>query len=59
MQESMVADHGSVGDRIPVDRCAYLVVVSMANKLEEVWISRQPILFFTYISQYAPVLAKR
>ena len=55
----MVADHGSVGDRIPVDRCAYLVVVSMANKLEEVWISRQPILFFTYISQYAPVLAKR
>lgn len=31
----------------------------MSTKLEEVWIANQPVLLFTYISQYAPLLAKK
>ena len=41
------------------DRCAHLIAVTMANKIEEVWISNQPILIFTYVSQYAPTIARR
>ena len=58
-QESAVVDESSVGDRITTDRCAYLIAIAMVNRLDEVWIAKQPILFFTYVTQYAPVLAKR
>lgn len=40
--------------RLSGQRCAQLISVAMANKLEEVWISKQPILLFVYISQYFP-----
>ncbi|XP_031213585.1 dehydrogenase/reductase SDR family member 7-like [Mastomys coucha] len=36
-------------------RCAQLILVSMANDLEEVWIALQPTLFQTYVWQYVPV----
>ena len=42
--------------RVTAERCAYLTVVALANKLDEVWISKNPILFFTYILQYCPNL---
>ena len=41
------------------ERCAYLITVAMANNLEEVWISNNPVLLFTYIAQYLPGLAIR
>lgn len=44
--------------RVTADRCAYLITVAMANKLNEVWISLHPILLFTYIDQYLPIQAK-
>ena len=40
--------------RLGGKRCAQLISVAMANRLEEVWISKQPILLFIYISQYFP-----
>lgn len=45
--------------RVPAARCAYYTVVAMANQLEEVWISNNPILMFTYLNQYAPTIARR
>ena len=45
-------------DRISSSRCAHLIAVAMANKLEEVWISKNPVLFFTYMNQYAPTIAR-
>ncbi len=44
--------------RLNGNRCAQLIAVAMANNLEEVWISKQPILLFTYLSQYCPTLFK-
>jgi dehydrogenase/reductase SDR family protein 7 len=38
-------------------RCADLMVVAMANCLHEVWISTNPMLLFTYVSQYMPSTA--
>ena len=39
-------------------RCAHLICVAMANRLHEVWISKNPFLLFTYLSQYTPGTAK-
>ena len=43
---------------MPTERCAKLMVVSMANNLDEVWIAEHPVLFFYYLSQYFPNLFK-
>lgn len=40
------------------ERCAALTVVAMANKLNEVWVARQPILLFYYMAQYMPGFTK-
>lgn len=50
--------HRAGGDRVSAERCAQLTAVAMANKLDEVWISKQPILLFVYINQYFPNFAK-
>jgi len=36
------------------ERCAELMVVSVANKLDEVWISGEPALVMAYLNQYFP-----
>ena len=36
------------------ERCARLMAVGMANNLDETWISENPSLVITYISQYFP-----
>ena len=43
--------------RVTAERCAHLTVVAMANQLDEVWISKNPILLFTYLFKYSPILA--
>ena len=45
-------------ERVSAERCAELIAVTMANKLEEVWISYHPILLFAYITQYFPSVAR-
>lgn len=36
------------------DRCAHLIAVAIANKMDEVWISENPILLTMYLAQYMP-----
>lgn len=45
--------------RMNTDRCAKLCVVAIVNRLDEAWISMNPVLFFLYVSQYAPSLCRR
>ena len=56
--KSAAQTHRAGGDRVRAERCAELVAVAMANKLDEVWIAKHPILFFVYMTQYFPNLAK-
>lgn len=42
--------------RMPTERCARLMAISMANKLDEVWISEYPSLLNVYLNQYFPNL---
>jgi len=43
--------------RMSTERCVHLMLVGMANRLKELWISPNPILLFTYLMQYFPNLA--
>ena len=45
-------------DIMSTERCAKLMVVGMANDLDEVWISENPALLMVYLNQYFPNLAK-
>ena len=45
-------------DVMSTERCAKLMVVGMANDLDEVWISENPALLMVYLNQYFPNLAK-
>eukprot|EP00760_Papus_ankaliazontas_P018745 PhM_4_TR17617/c0_g1_i1/m.40382/K11165/DHRS7; dehydrogenase/reductase SDR family member 7 len=50
---------GQNDGKMPTQRCAELVAVALSNGLEEVWITQQPVLTFTYVGQYLPTLYKR
>lgn len=39
---------------MPTERCARLMAVAIANKMDEVWISENPILLTMYLAQYVP-----
>lgn len=62
LQSSGLMDSGGESkgrqNGINVQRCAELIAVAMANKLDEVWIALNPVLFFTYVVQYAPDIAR-
>ena len=45
-------------DKMSVTRCCELMLVAIANEMPEVWISTQPYLIYTYLSQYMPGLAR-
>ena len=45
--------------RMNTDRCAKLCAVAIVNKLDEAWISINPVLIFLYVSQYAPSICRR
>ena len=45
--------------RMATQRCAELMAISIANKLDEVWVSPQPVLSMAYIMQYAPTPGRR
>lgn len=47
------------GKRMSAERCAKLMAVATANRLYEVWISPNPELFYCYLFQYLPSIAKR
>jgi len=41
-------------EQMTTERCAKLMAVGMANKLDEVWISENPALLMVYLNQYLP-----
>ncbi|CAG7815516.1 unnamed protein product [Allacma fusca] len=48
-------------DGVPMmtpERCAHLALVSMANKLNESWIARLPIIPFSYLVTYFPLVSE-
>ncbi|XP_035668799.1 dehydrogenase/reductase SDR family member 7-like [Branchiostoma floridae] len=44
---------------VSAPRCARLFMVAMANRLEEVWISRNPWLTYAYLVSYLPFIGNR
>lgn len=42
--------------KMDTDRFALLMAAAVSNQYDEVWISPQPLLLFTYFNQYAPKL---
>mmetsp|Transcript_13579 Transcript_13579/g.20263 ORF Transcript_13579/g.20263 Transcript_13579/m.20263 type:complete len:323 (-) Transcript_13579:170-1138(-) len=43
-------------NKMPTKRCSYLMTLASFYNYDEVWISRNPELFFTYLLQYVPRL---
>ena len=43
--------------RMSVERCALLTAIAIDAKLHEVWITDNPVLFFTYLAQYVPTVS--
>lgn len=46
-------------NRMTAQRCAHLMAVAAANKMEEIWPACQPSLCGLYLCQYAPTLFRR
>lgn len=44
--------------RMKTDRCSHLMMVGMANQVDEAWICQQPILSMYYIVQYFPTIGR-
>ncbi|XP_068746509.1 dehydrogenase/reductase SDR family member 7-like [Montipora capricornis] len=44
--------------KMPTERCAKLMVVGMANNLDELWIAEYPVLLAYYMNQYLPNLTR-
>ena len=42
--------------KMTTERCATLITAAIAHKLDQVWISKHPILLFAYVAQYTPSL---
>lgn len=45
--------------KMPTARCAYLMAIAVASKLDEVWISKHPVLLALYIYSYMPTIGRR
>lgn len=46
------------GVKMPTERCTSLILKGLHHNLGEMWISQHPFLLFTYLSQYAPGIAR-
>jgi dehydrogenase/reductase SDR family protein 7 len=44
--------------KMPVSRCARLMLTQVTNRIDESWISQNPVLIFSYLTQYAPDVAR-
>ena len=47
------------GKKMPTARFAVLAEKAIYHKFDEVWISHQPYLFFTYVSTYSPWVSRQ
>ena len=44
--------------KMSTERCVQLMVIGMANRLKEMWITPNPILLIIYFMQYFPNVAQ-
>lgn len=58
VDKTFEGNHSADMNRMKTDRCAHLMTIAMANKLDEVWICMQPILMMYYAMQYFPSLSR-
>ena len=47
------------GKKMPTERCTHLVAKGLYHDIDEMWISDQPFLLFTYLTQYMPWIARK
>ena len=45
--------------KMPTARCTHLMARGMKWKLDEIWISEQPVLFFAYLTTYFPFVTRQ
>lgn len=57
-EKSPVA-HESNAHRMDTSRAAYLMAVATINRLDEAWITIQPVLTLHYFNQYLPAVARK
>ena len=57
VDESLGIPDDQTEKRLSAERCAELMAVALANRLDEIWVSLNPVLLFTYVSVYMPSLA--
>ena len=48
----------SLEKKMPAARCAQLMLAAATRDVDECWISRNPVLLFTYLAQYCPDLTR-
>ena len=51
--------HEAQNKRMNTSRCAYLMAVSIINRMDESWISLQPVLTMHYLCQYMPSFTRK
>lgn len=56
--ETVGKNHDKHSKRMPTDRCAHLIAVAIANKIDECWLEIQPILTIHYMYQYLPSISR-
>lgn len=56
--ETYNQEHSMTNRRMATDRCSYLMAVTIANRLDETWISIQPVLAYYYAVQYLPSVSR-
>ncbi len=47
------------GKKMPTDRCTGLIVKGLYHDLDEMWISDQPFLALTYLTEYFPWVSRQ
>ena len=57
-QKSHVA-HEATNTRMETSRAAYLMAVAIINRLDEAWITLQPVLALHYFNQYLPAISRK
>ena len=58
LDQTFDASHSSDMKRMKTDRCAQLMTIAIANRLDEVWICMQPVLIMYYAFQYFPSFSR-
>ncbi|XP_065836252.1 dehydrogenase/reductase SDR family member 7-like [Oscarella lobularis] len=54
--ESVGSTNVDDSQKMSTARCAHLIVTAIDHQLSEAWIARNPVLFFSYVGQYCPIL---